>query len=287
MAGTETFVIGMEQVKGRIAQGDKIVLADCRFQLGQPMSGRQAYLRSHLPGAIFVDLEEDLSGPVTEHGGRHPMPDLGRLLLKLGSWGIDHTATVIAYDDQGGAMASRFWWLLRFLGASKVYVMDGGFSAWVQAGYPVTDELPEAPEPKVFGSRVRNSLLVVMEDVREKLGKPGTVLIDSREPKRYRGEEEPIDKAAGHIPGAVNRFWKDNLDAGGRWKEREALKERFAGIAPDQEIIVYCGSGVTAIPNILALAEAGRPDAKLYLGSWSDWISYPENPIATGDEEKA
>jgi thiosulfate/3-mercaptopyruvate sulfurtransferase len=286
MTGTETFVIGMEQVKERLEQGERMVLADCRFQLGRSASGKEAYLRGHLPGAVYVDLEEDLSGPVVQHGGRHPMPDLGKLLLKLGQWGIDHATTVIAYDDQGGAMASRLWWLLRFLGASRVYVMDGGFSAWTQAGYPVTDELPEAPEPKVFGSRVRNSLLVVMEDVREKLGQPGTVLIDSREPKRYRGEEEPIDKIAGHIPGAVNRFWKDNLDDGGRWKDREALRERFEGIAQEAEIIVYCGSGVTAIPNLLALAEAGRPDAKLYLGSWSDWISHPENPITTGDEEK-
>lgn len=286
MAGKETFVIGMEQVKERMEQGEKLVLADCRFQLGQPASGKTAYLEGHLPGAIYVDLEEDLSGPVTEHGGRHPMPDLGKLLLKLGQWGIDHSTTVIAYDDQGGAMASRLWWLLRFLGSSSVYVMDGGYTAWVRAGYPVTDEPPARPDPKVFGSRVRNSLLVVMEDVREKLGRPGTVLIDSREPKRYRGEEEPIDKTAGHIPGAVNRVWKDNLDAEGRWKDRWALMERFEDIAPDQEIIVYCGSGVTAIPNILALAEAGRPDAKLYLGSWSDWISYEGNPVATGDEEK-
>lgn len=287
MTGMNSFIIGMEQVQEKLERGEKLVLADCRFQLGQPQSGRSAYEQGHLPGAVYWDLEEDLSGPVGEHGGRHPMPDLGKLLLKLGERGIDRDSFIVAYDDQGGAMASRFWWLLRFLGAARVYVMDGGYSAWVRAGYPVTDEPPAVPKPSVFGSRVQSAQLVVMEDVKERLGRPDVVLIDSREDKRYRGEEEPIDKAAGHIPGAINRFWKDNLDGDGRWKDREALRKRFAAIPADKEIVVYCGSGVTACPNMLALAEAGRPDAKLYLGSWSDWISHGDNPIAVGDEEKA
>jgi thiosulfate/3-mercaptopyruvate sulfurtransferase len=276
--------MSQEQVLERLMSGKRQVLADCRFQLGQPGQGRLAYEQGHLPGAVYLDLEEDLSGPVGLHGGRHPMPDLGVLSLKLGERAIDRDTAVIVYDDQGGAMASRLWWLLRFMGHEQVYLMDGGFSRWQAAGYPVNDEPPLAAKPKVFGSRVKNLQLVVMEDVRQKLEWPGTVLIDSREPKRYRGEEESIDKKAGHIPGAVNRFWKDNLDADGLWKDREALKERFASISPDQEIIVYCGSGVTACPNLLALAEAGRPDAKLYLGSWSDWISHEENPVATGEE---
>ncbi|RAU94930.1 sulfurtransferase [Paenibacillus sp. YN15] len=284
MVNQHRFIVSREQVMEKLGGEEPVVLADCRFQLGQQKCGQEAYAAGHLPGAVYFDLEEDLSGPVGEHGGRHPMPDLGVLLLKLGERGIDRNTAVIAYDDQGGAMAARFWWLLRFLGHEKVYLLDGGYRGWVQAGLPVSSE-PAAPaEPKVFGGRVQNQMLVVMEDVRERLDRPGTVLIDSREPRRYRGEEEAIDKKAGHIPGARNRFWKDNLGADGRWLPPEELKTRFGDIAPDQEIIVYCGSGVTACPNLLALAEAGRTDARLYLGSWSDWISYPENPVTTGEE---
>lgn len=283
MAEGHSYIVSQEQVKERLDSGKDVVLADCRFQMGQPDGGRRAYEAGHLPGALYFDLEEELSGPVGVHGGRHPMPDLGVLLLKLGALGIDKDTEIIAYDDQAGAMASRLWWMLRFLGHEKVYLLDGGYSRWVEAGYPVTAEPTEAREPKVFGGRVSNRLLVVMEDVREKLGWPGSVLIDSREHKRYLGEEEPIDKKAGHIPGAVNRFWRENLNEGGWWQDPAALKERFASISPDQEIIVYCGSGVTACPNLLALAEAGRPDAKLYMGSWSDWISHAGNPVATGE----
>ena len=284
MANQHRYIVSREQVMEKLEAKEPVVLADCRFQLGQPKSGKADYTAGHLPGAVYFDLEEELSGPGGEHGGRHPMPDLGVLVLKLGERGIDRETTVIAYDDQGGAMAARFWWLLRFLGHEKVYLLDGGYSGWVQAGLPVSTE-PAAPaEPKVFGPRVQNRMLVVMEDVREKLEWPGTMLIDSREPKRYRGEEEPIDKKAGHIPGAENRFWKDNLGPDGLWLSPEELKARFDSVYPDQEIIVYCGSGVTACPNLLALAEAGREDAKLYLGSWSDWISHGDNPIAVGDE---
>lgn len=279
-----SFIVSQEQVAAKLNGLNPPVMADCRFQLGMPAYGRDAYAKGHLPAAVYLDLEADLSGPLGQHGGRHPMPDLGVLSLKLGRLGINRDTEVIAYDDQGGAMASRLWWLLRFMGHEKVYLMDGGFSRWEKAGYPVTDKPTAAREPKVFGGRVKNRLLVVMEDVQEKLGWPGTVLIDSREEKRYLGEEETVDKRAGHIPGAINRFWKENLNEDGLWKDREALKERFASISPDQEIIVYCGSGVTACPNLLALAEAGRPDAKLYLGSWSDWISHEGNPIATGRE---
>lgn len=284
LMGKHRYIVSREQVAERLESGGEVVLADCRFQLGQPDWGRQAYAQGHLPKAVYFDLEEDLSGPVSEHGGRHPMPDLGVLSLALGQRGIDRETEVIVYDDQGGAMASRLWWLLRFMGHERVYVMDGGYSRWAAAGYPVTTEPPAQAASKVFGGRVQNRLLVVMEDVREKLDWPGTVLIDSREPKRYLGEEETIDRKAGHIPGATNRFWKDNLDGNGQWKDPAALKERFGFIAPEQEIIVYCGSGVTACPNLLALAEAGREDAKLYLGSWSDWISHEENPVATGEE---
>lgn len=281
----DSSIISMEAVVDRLSD-PQLIVVDCRFALGQPASGRNAYREGHIPGAVYVDLEQDVSGPKQAHGGRHPLPDLAEFARKLGQAGIDEQVTVVAYDDQGGAMASRFWWLLRYLGHPKVMVMDGGFTLWKQAGYPVSGEAPAAREARNFTARPREELIVGMEEVRTNLGRSDVVLIDSREGKRYLGEEEAIDPIAGHIPGALNRFWKDNLNEEGCWKDSEALKERFADLLDAEcELIVYCGSGVTACPNVLALAEAGRPDAKLYLGSWSDWVSWEDNPIATGEEK--
>ncbi|KIL39707.1 3-mercaptopyruvate sulfurtransferase [Gordoniibacillus kamchatkensis] len=260
-----------------------VVVVDCRFTLGKGGEGRSFYEQDHIPGAFYLDLEQDLSSPVMEHGGRHPLPDLGALSIKLGEIGVTAGVKVVAYDDQGGAMASRLWWLLRFLGHEQVFVMDEGYKAWKAAGYPVTAEKP-LPRPATFSPKVQRHMLIALQELKEKLGSPGVVLLDSRESKRYLGLEEPIDKVAGHIPGARNFFWKGSLDESGRWLPAEAQQERFAELYPDQELIVYCGSGVTACPNVLALSEAGFPKVRLYAGSWSDWISYEENPIATGEE---
>lgn len=278
-------VVSLQWVSDRL-QDPNVLLADCRFILGNPGDGRKAYNEAHLPGAVYFDLEEDLSAPKDIHGGRHPLPDLEVLTAKLGKAGIDDSVTVVAYDDQGGANASRLWWLLRFLGHKNAFIMDGGFQQWEQAEYPVSaaDSDPASRSPRTWTPQIHNEWLAGVEEVREKLGSSGTVLIDSRELKRYLGEEEPIDPVAGHIPGAVNLLWKENLTEKGLWKSLPELRDRFGGIARDKEIIVYCGSGVTACPNVLALAEAGYSDVKLYLGSWSDWISYEENPIATGEE---
>lgn len=272
----------VEWLKERI-DDPQVVVVDCRFVLGQPEAGRAAYEEGHIPGAFYVDLEKDMSGPKAEHGGRHPLPDLGTFALKLGEIGVSDAIQVVAYDDQGGAMASRFWWLLHFLGHENTFVLDGGLAAWKAQGLPLTREAPQAT-PRTFVPRVQSHLLVSMDDVKERLGRPGTVLIDSREEKRYLGLEEPIDRVAGHIPGAVNHFWKEGLRDDGRWKSGSEQRERFQAIRPEDEIIVYCGSGVTACPNILALTEAGFANVKLYSGSWSDWISWPSNPIATGRE---
>jgi len=263
---------------------ERFIVADCRFVLGQPEEGRRRYREGHLPGAFYVDLEEDMSGPKGEHGGRHPLPDLGAFALKLGSMGIDEHTPVVAYDEMGGGMAAaRFWWMLHFLGHPRVYILNGGLAGWTAAGYELETGNP-VPEPRTFTPRVQSRLLVSMEEVRERLGRPGTVLIDSREPKRYRGEEETIDPKAGHIPGAVNRFWKEALRPDGRWKDAGEQRERFADLDPGDEVIVYCGSGVTACPNVAALYEAGFSKVRLYAGSWSDWISHEENPVATGEE---
>lgn len=276
-------IVSLSWLKEHLQDAD-LVIVDCRFVLGQPESGQTLYRESHLPGAIYLDLERDLSGPKREHGGRHPLPDIDEFARTMGRAGIDRSKTVVAYDDQGGAMASRLWWMLRYAGHPRVYVLDGGFSAWKAAGYPVTAEQP-VPKPTTFEPQVQADLLLGMEHVRARLGKPGTTIIDSREKKRYLGLEEAIDPVAGHIPGAVNRFWKDALDENGRWKDAAGQRERFAGIDPEKEIVVYCGSGVTACPNVLALEEAGFRNVKLYAGSWSDWISYKDNPVATGEEE--
>lgn len=260
-----------------------MVIVDCRFILGQPDAGRIAYEEGHIPGAVYADLEKDLSGPVREHGGRHPLPDMGPFSQWLGELGIDKHTTVVAYDDQGGAMASRFWWMVRFLGHEGVFILDTGFTQWKNAGYPVSTEIT-APDAKHFIPSVKTQMLISVHDVQHKLGQPGVVLLDSREQPRYLGLQEPIDKAAGHIPGAINSFWKDSLNANGRWKDANEHASRFEHLNKEDEIIVYCGSGVTACPNVLSLQEAGFPNVKLYLGSWSDWISYGENPIATGEE---
>lgn len=265
-----------------------LVIVDCRFQLGAPEAGRKAYEQDHIPGALYADLEADLSAPITEHGGRHPLTDSQSFAAFIGKLGIDQDTRVVAYDDQGGAFAARLWWLLRYHGHQKTYILDGGYAKWKEFGYPVSDAKPPVIVPKTFVPDIQADMLVSMQDVRERLGDSGTLLIDSREPRRYRGEEEPIDRKAGHIPGARNLFWKDVLNSEGMWKSVEEQKQRFAeaGLDPNsgQEIIVYCGSGVTACPNVLALEQAGYRNVKLYAGSWSDWISYEDNPVATGEE---
>ena len=261
----------------------ELVIVDCRFVMGQPEAGRQAYEESHIPGAIYMDLEKDLSGPVREHGGRHPLPDLGVFALHVGKMGISNRTQVVAYDDQGGAMASRLWWMLSFLGHPQVYVLEAGFSAWQANGYPV-DGGVVTKEVGHFSPRVNTAKMISVHELQQRLGQEGLVLIDSRESVRYQGLQEPIDKKAGHIPGAVHHFWKDSLNDAGAWKSVDEQAERFGGIDRDAELVVYCGSGVTACPNVLALQEAGFEKVRLYLGSWSDWISYEENPIAAGEE---
>lgn len=263
-----------------------LVIVDCRFQLGAPEAGRAAYDQDHIPGALYVDLEADLSGPIGEHGGRHPLPDPETFASFIGRLGIDHETRVVSYDDQGGAFAARFWWLMRYHGHEQTYLLDGGYSHWKTLGYPVSDAKPPIIVPKTFTPKLRAELLASRDEVLDRLDDPNTVLIDSREPRRYAGIEEPIDPVAGHIPGAVNSFWKLGLTEEGLWKSADEQRKRFEEmeLAPDKEIIVYCGSGVTACPNVLALEQAGYRKVKLYAGSWSDWVSYADAPVETGEE---
>jgi thiosulfate/3-mercaptopyruvate sulfurtransferase len=258
-------------------------IVDCTYKLGDPEAGRTQYERGHIPGAVYFDLEKNLSGAVETHGGRHPLPKQDQLKNKLEESGISNDTIVIAYDSKEGAYASRFWWLLKYLGHEKIYILNGGFEAWKNAGYPVNHEIPNY-EKAVFDISLNKDLLASYEEVKDIVlnRDRDTVLIDSREQKRYLGIEEPIDRIAGHIPTAINKPWMDGLE-NGFFKPKTEQENRFADIAKDKPIIVYCGSGVTATPNYIALKEAGYSNVRLYAGSYSDWVSYEENPVEKGN----
>ncbi len=251
----------------------QVVIVDCRFSLADSQLGKQQYQISHIPGAYYLDLNLDLSSPIGEHGGRHPLPNIVELANKLSRIGINSQQTlVVAYDDSRFAFAARLWWLLRYLGHDQVALLDGGFTGW-KHGYPVTDVVPQSQVGN-FVPQVRKYLLVNITDVKNRKDLPGVVLVDSRERDRYLGISEPIDKIAGHIPGAVNYPWQDVTGANGYLIDVNEQLSRWQDIANADEILVYCGSGVTACVNLLSLELAGIDKAKLYAGSWSDWISY-------------
>jgi thiosulfate/3-mercaptopyruvate sulfurtransferase len=254
-------------------------VVDCRFSLADPEKGEQEYKKSHLPGAVYFDLEKDLSSPVGLHGGRHPLPAIHQLVNKLENAGIDENTVLVAYDNGEGAFAARFWWLLKYLGHEKVFVLNGGFKGWMEAEYPISSEVPSFVKSE-FKVNLNQQIVATIEEVKEFVtNRPDDiVLIDSREEKRYLGIEEPIDKKAGHIPGAINKPWFEGLN-NGLYKSLNDQKQRFSDLPSEKRLIVYCGSGVTAVPNFLALKEAGFEKVQLYLGSFSDWISYEENEI--------
>ena len=269
------------------------IVIDCRFDLANPQAGRQHYEVSHIPGAFYFDLNQDLSSPVGLHGGRHPLPDSGILAEKLTAIGTFSSSAsssaeiptqaptqIIFYDDSRLAYAARAWWLLRYLGHEQVAVLDGGWSGWQAADSPVTAALP-TPRSGNFTPRIQSNWVVGMDAVKALKDLPTVALVDSREGDRYRGEREPIDPVAGHIPGAVNYPWQEVTDVQGYLRSPIEQQQRWAklsgaesgGEAP-AEILVYCGSGVTACVNLLSLELAGIETGKLYAGSWSDWCSY-------------
>lgn len=252
----------------------EIVIVDCRFSLNDPEWGQNQYCISHIPGAFYLDLNRDLSSPVGRHGGRHPLPDPEKLAEKLAAIGVNSGETlVVAYDDSRLAFAARLWWLLRYLGHEKVSVLDGGFSEWQANGYPVTNEVSVA-KPGKFIPQLHPEKVVDIEYVRKRKDMPNVVLVDSRESERYLGKREPIDPIAGHIPGAINFPWQEVTDEKSKLRSPQEQCQRWANIKEAEEIIVYCGSGVTACVNLLSLEIAGIHNAKLYAGSWSDWCSY-------------
>lgn len=277
-------LISTGELAERLDSSD-LVIVDCRFSLAETEAGREAYKESHIPGAFYAHLDDDLSGPV-EPGktGRHPLPDLDKLVDTFSQWGIGPGTQVVTYDDMSGAIASRLWWMLQWLGHESVAVLDGGWPKWKKEGRPVNSKPPK-PSPKKFTPQLREELLVDADFVDRIRQEPGFRLLDSRTPKRYRGEEEPIDPVAGHIPGAVNVPHPENVTPEGDWLSPQELKVRFGELLRDVEpgkAVFYCGSGVTACRNILAVKHAGMGDVKLYAGSWSEWIANEERPVEKG-----
>lgn len=262
-------------------KAEKLTIIDCRFDLSDPTWGEQEYKNSHIPGAIYAHLERDLSGKVGEHGGRHPLPDDQEFETFIQKCGITKDRLVVAYDQGGAPFSSRLWWMLKYAGIEKVFVLNGGFESWMKEKYPISTEEPKI-NPSSFQLERNERLIAHYQDVKEVVekGKEDVILIDSREEKRYKGEFEPIDHKAGHIPGAVNYPWMKGLEEK-QFAPIEKQKSRFSSLNPNKEIIVYCGSGVTAAPNVLLLNEAGFKNVKLYVGSFSDWISYKESKIET------
>jgi thiosulfate/3-mercaptopyruvate sulfurtransferase len=276
-------LISAESLAG-LAGDARLRVFDCRFDLARPDDGRERYLREHLPGALYADLNRDLSAPRAAGSGRHPLPAPAAFAARLRGWGVNDDSLVVAYDDGNGMYAARLWWMLRWLGHDAVAVLDGGMRRWLQLELPLTDAVPD-PGPGNFVAQPRPSLAVDAAAVLDAAQDPRRRVLDARAPERYRGEIEPLDAVAGHVPGARNHPYVLSLDAEGRFLPPEALR---AGLAtaldgvPAGATVAMCGSGVTACHLLLALEHAGLPGARLYPGSWSEWSSDPSRPVRTG-----
>jgi thiosulfate/3-mercaptopyruvate sulfurtransferase len=281
-----TTLISAEELYGH--EGDaNIRIIDCRFNLANLGAGQQAWQEGHIPGALYAHLERDMSGEKGEGTGRHPAPDRQRLADCFRHWGINTNTQIIAYDAMGGAMAAaRLWWLSRWLGHSKVAVLDGGFPAWLAAGGELDSNIPDYA-PGDFSLSTSLSKNITVEQLQTLLAEDAITLIDARDASRFRGEQDTIDSVAGHVPGAVNHFFMQNLNENGRFKKSDVLKEnfsRYSTVRNADKIVHMCGSGVTACHNLLAMQHAGMEGPLLYAGSWSEWIRDAGRPIAKGDE---
>jgi len=261
-----------------------LVIVDCRFKLDDPEWGAGEYRARHIPRAVFADLDRDLSGPKTGANGRHPLPDPDAFARTLGACGIDRNVQVVAYDQDAGIYASRFWWMVRWMGHDKVAVLDGGFAKWTTENQP-TASGAETPRTRTFSGSPRRDMTADAKAVA--LLPAGWRLVDARSPERFRGENETIDRKAGHIPGAINHFFKQNVSGENTFLSADALRRQFRerfGDVPADRVVCYCGSGVTACHNLLAMEHAGLRGAKLYPGSWSEWSSDPSRPTDPPDD---
>jgi thiosulfate/3-mercaptopyruvate sulfurtransferase len=258
-----------------------VAVIDCRHELSKPDWGAQVYAQGHIPDAVHASLDRDLSGPIGPGTGRHPLPSVEAFAMTLGRWGIDDGVQVVAYDQGPGAYGARLWWMLRWVGHQRIAVLNGGFAAWQKAGLPVTTD-PGVRAVRRFLPRASNAMSVTTAELEQSLSSKNTVLIDARGADRFAGENETIDPIAGHVPGALNRPFTLNLDADSRFLPPEALRRSFSDVTGSdaQNVVSMCGSGVTACHNLLAMEIAGLDGARLYPGSWSEWIRDPHRPIA-------
>ena len=255
---------------------------DCRYELAAPEKKKAEYAVSHIPGALYVHMSEDLAANhVPGKTGRHPLPSVDEITIKLSAMGIDNSMQVAVYDDAGGSHAARFWWILRWLGHDSVAVIDGGWSCWIKEKRPVSSEVL-VPESKKFIASPRLNWTVTADEIYENLNNSEKCVLDARSAQRFRGENENLDPVAGHIPGAYSAPFTDNLDENENWKSKSELRQKFENIldgSPAEEAVSYCGSGITACHNILAMFYAGLGDSRLYPGSWSEWITNPDRPL--------
>jgi thiosulfate/3-mercaptopyruvate sulfurtransferase len=280
-----TLLISTDELAGLLGQPG-VVVVDSRFALDDPPKGRQDYLAGHIPGAIYANLDEDLCGPIVPGvTGRHPLPVMEEFVGKVADWGIDNQTQVVVYDDAGGMYAGRLWWMMRWLGHERVALLDGDWRKWVREGRPVAAG-EETNAPTNFVPAPQPGLAASVDEVLAALEDDHVVIADSRDEPRYMGEASGLDPVAGHIPGAISAWFGHNLNEDGTWRTSEELHERFVEILGDpdgetmpEEVIFYCGSGVSGVHNIIALARAGLGDARLYPGSWSHWIADPDRPI--------
>ena len=279
-------LISAPTLRARLASGAPCLLFDCSFDLADPAAGERQHALRHLPGALYLHLDRDLSAPRTDAArGRHPLPDRAAFARHLASLGLHDDLPVVAYDGNGGMYAARLWWMLRWLGHAAVQVLDGGLAAWDAAGGKLQGGLVAALAPALFTLRPPLVEAVDYGSLRAGLGQAGRLIVDARAPDRFRGENETLDPVGGHIPGALNRCFRDNLAADGCFKPAAQLQAEWTAVTgrrPAPDLVMQCGSGVTACHNLLALEVAGLPGAQLYPGSWSEWCAQPGAPVAVG-----
>jgi thiosulfate/3-mercaptopyruvate sulfurtransferase len=279
-----TTLIQVAELAELLKREPVVVVLDCRHELSRPEWSDVAFAEGHIPTALQAHLDRDLSSPITATSGRHPLPDVTKFAQTLGAWGIDNTTQVVAYDQGNGVYAARAWWLLRWVGHAAVAVLDGGFAAWQEAGLPIARE-PGTRAPRQFVPHLATHVALSTAEVEQSLARKDIALIDARGADRFAGENETIDSVAGHVPGASNRPFAKNVDARGRFLPAAELRrqwtEALAG-RDAREVVAMCGSGVSACHNLLALEIAGLSGARLYPGSWSEWIRDPHRPVARG-----
>jgi len=277
-------LISVKDLQTLLASGRDVLLLDCEFELGAPDKGPAIYAEGHLPGARHAHLDNDLASPPDGTNGRHPLPAPVALAAWLRAQGLRKGQQVVAYDSNGGAWAARAWWLLRWLGHAQVAVLDGGKPAWIAAGLPLEHTMPgPAPTGDFEAGDALVATPVDADDVLANIGTGDALVLDARDPARFRGDPNPIDPVAGHIPGARNRCFRDNIDDKGRFRPAQELAKDFTVLLEGKPAMLSCGSGVTACHNALAMEIAGLPGARLYPGSWSEWISDPARPVETGE----